>query len=212
MFLLLAYPRSRTAWLANFLTHGAVACGHELLADLANPRDLPGAISMLGKPIRGSAETAAALWLPEILEAVPAAKLVCILRPLGEVRASLDRLRLPAELRLLEDAMKAAARRPNALTVSWRDLDREETCRDILHHIAPCEPFERRRWQMLSHFNVQLTPRRIQQITTSKRKPLPVSSPPETQPDSPLLKIASGPHPFPRVSITEIPLPQIAER
>ncbi len=85
-FLILSTPRSGSAWLANFLTHGDCFCYHEPMAG--------GPISRLDRqaPITGAIDTAAWMW-PEQLPRVP--KLYALTREPRRVSRSLRSLYLP---------------------------------------------------------------------------------------------------------------------
>lgn len=161
-FLIVGYPRSRTAWLANFLTYGNVACGHEMLVDCEKPKHLGRHVQVLGKPFSGSAETAAALFMPQILEKMPDSPVVFVKRKVEDVAASFVRLGMDGDVRLLEAGLNFALKLPQTLTIRFEDLNSLAVCRLIQNHVAPGEPFNVSRFQMLRDFNIQITPRRWQ--------------------------------------------------
>lgn len=159
-FLIVGYPRSRTAWLANFLTYGNVACAHETLSECARPRNLPGHIRALGHAYCGSAETAAPLFIREIVEAMPEAKIVFVKRPAHEVSASLLKLGMDASVSWADAGLEYALKLPQTLVVRFEDMDRMNVIKMAQEHVAPGEPFNVQRFQMLRDFNVQITPAR----------------------------------------------------
>jgi hypothetical protein len=155
---------------ANFLTHGGVRCGHELCSIARTPAELPFLLRQLaragGQPVRfaGNADTAQAMILPSLLEAMPEAALVVIRRPPAEVVASLHQLGLlqaEAAIRELERHVEAAARTPGALVLAYQELGSEAAARALQAHVAPGEPFDRSRWALLQGLNVQITRERM---------------------------------------------------
>jgi hypothetical protein len=166
-FLVLGLPRSRTAWLANFLSHGRVACGHELLADCLTPDALVPRIRALGGSVNGSAETAGALFIERLLRESPALRVVVVRRCKLAVADSLARLGLDAGsgvLDLLDEKLSAAAAHAGALCVEFTDLDSIDHLRAIWEHCAPGEPFDSGRAKRLIDLNVQITARRWREL------------------------------------------------
>lgn len=166
-FLVLGLPRSRTAWLANFLSNGAVACGHELLAECLTPDALVPRIHALGGEVNGSAETAGSLFIGRLLRESPALRVVVVHRCKLAVADSLTRLGIepgPGVLNLLAVKLSAAARYAGALCVEFTDLDSIDRLRQIWEHCAPGEPFDVQRAQRLTDLNVQITARRWSEL------------------------------------------------
>lgn len=187
-FLVLALPRSRTAWLANWLTWGRVRCEHDVSEDATGLEWAPeSAAAEICKSIllqgnlphcvfAGAADTGAAIYLEQILDFLCPARsasrsdaggeprIVVIERDPREVCRSLRNLGFPLPeepVKFLSDKLAIASRMPGTLTVKFADLDSECACRAILGHVAPGEPFDRARWAMLRDFNVQLTSRAL---------------------------------------------------
>jgi hypothetical protein len=165
-FLICALPRSRTAWLANFLTHGAVHCAHELSEGAADAAAIVARMQRRREGIRfrGNSDSAQMLVLPELLELLPRAALVVIRRREEAVADSLTRLGFPAAravVRELGRYLEAAAQTPGAFVLEYEDLQSESALRALQAHVAPGEPFDRERWLMLRHLNVQLTAERF---------------------------------------------------
>lgn len=139
-FLILGLPRSRTAWLARFLTYGDWICGHE---ELRHMRSLDDVKTWLSQPCVGSAETAAApFW-----RLIPSGTRIVIVRrnPVDVVRSllampglSFDEARLMRAVRLLDRKLdQIEARCDNVLSVSFDSLSDEATCRAVFEHCLP---------------------------------------------------------------------------
>lgn len=158
-FLILGLPRSRTAWLANFLTFGEIRCGHEMTSQFS----VHGLFDELsGENVRysGDADTAATMFLPDILRYMPDIPIVVVRRDTKGVLASLRKLGLNLtdhQLRPMMDGLCEAAKLENTLTVRYEDLSGESTLKAIQSHCAPGEPFDRQRVNMLRNLNVQVT-------------------------------------------------------
>ncbi len=153
-FLILALPRSRTAWLARFLTYGDWHCGHEELRHMRSLDDIKAWFSM---PNTGSAETAAAPFWRLIPEET---KLVLIRRPVAEsVEAMLalpvafDRPRLEAALEYHDRKLDQIAARRHCLQVAYEDMT-EANCAAIFEHCLQL-PHDPAHYAGLAPVNVQ---------------------------------------------------------
>lgn len=173
-FVIVGYPRSRTAWLAAFLSHGGVRCGHELLAEAPT---IPAWLERCGRHaagrVTGSAETAMLAQMEELLARRPRLRVVLVLRRPEEVIASLVELGFPRSrvaISWLRRGEEIAEAHPGTLAVEYEALEREETCRRILAHVAPGETFDRERWEMLRGMNVQITRERWGELAALAEK------------------------------------------
>lgn len=91
-FFILGLPRSRTAWLATWLTYGGKTCWHDALA---NVRNAAGLRALADEGAVGFAETAGS-YFPRVLHReFPNAKYVFVTRLSTNVEVSLDRLGKP---------------------------------------------------------------------------------------------------------------------
>ena len=156
-------PRSRTAWLAKFLSYSGFRCGHE---ELLHMRSLDDVRSWLAQPMTGTAETAAAPYWRLLRKMAPDARVVVVRRPVEDAVASfmrletaetgpLDRKALTAAFRYGDAKLQQiAARWPGALAVDFAGLDHEETCARVFEH---CLPYRHNPawWRLLAPINVQ---------------------------------------------------------
>lgn len=165
-FLIIGLPRSRTAWLSNFLTHGSIFCHHELVG-----RDgldsLWTEFQYLEAEFIGNSDTLQVMYLDEIMGNHPECKIVVVKRHPADVCLSMSALGFRstylAVTRLLPH-VHAAALLPGALSVNFEDLSKESTMRSIQDHVAPGEPFDSARHSALQRLNVQLTKDEIMNI------------------------------------------------
>lgn len=157
-FLIFCPPRSRSAWLANFLTYGNSYCYHEALATVTRLEELKN-MKKNGKTI-GDSDSGLFFFAEKVLKTAPDAKIVLIKREKDDIKKALMKLFDPS---LSEHIAKACGSAGNwlekvlgVLVVKYDDLNKESTCRKIWEFCVPHEMFDSERWKMLSNFNVQL--------------------------------------------------------
>jgi hypothetical protein len=145
-FIVLALPRSRTAWLAKYLNYGDWTCGHEEIRHL---RSMDDARSWLSQDCVGAAETSGAAWWRLLLKYRPDARVLVVRRPVDECLESLMRLDLRGigifdrdqvlkSLKSLDANLNQVERRfQNVLSVRYDDLALEETCARVFEFCLP---------------------------------------------------------------------------
>lgn len=139
-FLIMALPRSRTAWLSKFLTYGPWVCGHDQMRYF---RSLDDAKSWCMQPFIGSAETSAGYYWRLISRFMPDGRVLIVRRPVTEVLESvlkqgvvgIERPLLLRKLRMLDAKLdQAEARLPNCISVNFDELTDPGICRIITEH------------------------------------------------------------------------------
>jgi hypothetical protein len=152
-----ALPRSRTKWLATFLSYGAWQCGHD---ELRHCRSLEDVTSWLAQPCTGSVETAAApFW--RLLK--PDMRVVTLRRSIPDVVASLrrtgvafDDAPMTAILRTVERKLdQIEARVPDVLAVTYDDLATEAGCARVFEHCLGL-PHDPTWWAACAPVNIQV--------------------------------------------------------
>lgn len=160
-FLVLGLPRSRTSWLAHFLSYRDWNCGHD---ELRHMRSLDDVKAWFSQPCVGSAETGAAPWWRLIERYAPSARIVLVRRPKAEVIESLmripgvafDRSHLERLVRQLDRKLdQIEGRTANVLSVPFDRLDDEATCARIFEHCLPYH-HDHAHWQNLAAVNIQI--------------------------------------------------------
>lgn len=160
-FIVYALPRSRTAWLARFLTYGDWVCGHD---ELRHCRTLDDVKSWLAQPSTGTVETTAAPFWRLVQRLAPDIRTIVIRRPVGEVVESLlragaahDRDSVTRAMAALDRKLEQIERRVSGtLSVSYEDLAREELCAEIFTRCLPY-PHNHGWWQAVSAVNIQVS-------------------------------------------------------
>ena len=160
-FVVLALPRSRTAWLSRFLTYGDWMCGHE---ELRHTRSLDDVTAWFSQPNIGTAETAAAPWWRLLDRFAPGARILIVRRPVSEVVDSLmnipglsfDRAVLERTIAKLDRKLdQIEARCDNVLSVNFDDLNDEMVCAIAFEHCLP-HAHDPEHWARLAPVNVQI--------------------------------------------------------
>lgn len=161
-FLIYALPRSRTAWLSQFLSYKEWSCHHEQAIFMRSMDDVR---SFFSQPNIGAAETAVAQGRPLIKHAFPNIREVVILRPVDEVVESMikvdiagvgtyDRGLLEKSMQYGDRVLRKIAKDPNVLVVDYRDLLKKDTCANIFEHCLPYS-FDKTWWESLKDKNIQ---------------------------------------------------------
>jgi hypothetical protein len=147
-FLILGLPRSRTAWLANFLTHDGLFCYHE---GSNGCRSLDEYKLKLAFDNTGDANTGLVMF--DIKKLFPDFKIVVIdSEPERSIEFSKDVLNLYIEHEIL--LMKQRLDDTEGLHVSLEELNMH--LRGIWDYVSDCKPFDGRRADMLINLDVQI--------------------------------------------------------
>ena len=169
-FFILSLPRSRTAWLANFLTYENSFCFHEGLLHVGTPFQLEPLFQETHKPFVGNSDCGNVFFVDEIRDTFPEAKFVMIERPLGEVLVELRSLgdewmdeefvlKAYKHLQIIKHSV------PH-LAVNYDQLG-EENCEAIWKYCIGT-PFDRTRWRMLDSIDMQISlKKKLEQIRSA---------------------------------------------
>lgn len=160
-FIIYALPRSRTAWLSEFLTYGEYNCGHENAIYMRSIAD----IKALFKPNSGTVETAAAQAWRIIHHHIPGLRAAVIRRPVDEVIdsvlkvplngvATYDEIRLQKIMAYGDRVLKQISALPGVLTLNYSDISNEDACAALFEHCLPYE-FDQPWWEWMKGRNVQ---------------------------------------------------------
>lgn len=154
-YFIASLPRSRTAWLANFLTYGPSFCYHEPMNE-APLQEYPWLFGRVAYEYVGASDSANTLVMEQLIDIFPAAKIVVVRREVAQVRASLQRIGLDAGI-WLEKMNKLLDRIEHAyrpLVISYAAFDAEA----IWRYLFPSVPLNRKRLEMLENLRVVAPP------------------------------------------------------
>ena len=165
-FLITGYPRSRTAWLANWMTYGRSFCFHEAVK-WAPPCEVPELLASAGTVFAGTSDSLLPFYIDQVWPLLPSPRLVIVERDPKDALASLLTYGEGLDKNMLREVHRktgAALRRVKstypALIVDYADLPLGSACRRIWEYCLPEEPFTDRhsqRWLMLDSMRVQLS-------------------------------------------------------
>ncbi len=155
-FLIIALPRSRTAWLAAFFSSDDVACYHDPLMTCAHPGEIARYYDKPGYKAVGAADTGAVLFLDRIRAVLPDLKLGIVLRSRVECEASLSKtLDIHIDLSDLEAELERV--RPDAHCIHFDELDDPERMSRFYTEMTG-QPFPRDRFELFRGLNIQVRP------------------------------------------------------
>jgi GNAT superfamily N-acetyltransferase len=160
-FVILALPRSRTAWTARFLTYRNWQCGHD---EVRHCRSLDDVGAWLGQPCTGTVETAVApFW--RLLERFGDVGVAVVRRPVADVVASLraaapgyfDGPAVVTAMQRLDRKLEQIERRwPGVLSMAFDELGTEAGCRRLWEHCLPYD-FDAAWYMALAPVNIQVS-------------------------------------------------------
>jgi hypothetical protein len=160
-FIVLALPRSRTAWLSKFLTYGPWVCGHDQARYF---RSLNDAKLWFKQPFIGSAETIGPAFWRLIETYLPECRVLIVRRPVGEVVESIGKkqiagIELPRvmqNLRKLDQKLdQAESRLRNVISINFDELADPDICSIVFQHCLTL-PFDFAWWTYWNQVNVQI--------------------------------------------------------
>jgi len=156
-FVIFALPRSRTAWLARYLTYGPWHCGHD---ELRHCRSLDDVTSWFAQPYIGSVETAGAFFWRLLPKDV---RVVTVRRSVDDVLPSLTRAGIEFDEPVMHHHMKHLDRKldqverriPGVLRVDFEALGDADTCAQLFEYCLDM-PFDRVWHDAISPVNIQI--------------------------------------------------------
>ncbi|MDB4312120.1 sulfotransferase [bacterium] len=157
-FFVMGLPRSGSTWLANFLTWGDAFCYHELAYGCESLDDMEKAFKKVGSKHIGTCDTGGVFLWDMLAERWPGAKFLFVVRPIEDVRQSLNHAGFGSEgLNELAAAMSAGCRcdRITSATIPYDKLFSQHGLRQIWNFFEFDEAFPWRRFELLREMNIQ---------------------------------------------------------
>lgn len=182
-FFVTGLPRSRTAWLANLLTHGPAFCYHERLGQCRRPADLLYHFSLAqgygDYQFIGDSDSIIPLVAKEIIAAFPDARWVICWRDMqeaidsymdyfaahryaGQHQPKLDEVtkQFTALCELLGE-LPRLLRPKQYLEVTFQSLSNQNVQQAIWEHCTHCTPFDAHRARLLETLNINVAPEKV---------------------------------------------------
>lgn len=164
-YLVTGLPRSRTAWMAEWLPN----CVHEPVIDLDAIDDLRGVYAKH----QGVSDSGLGFWLDWILREIKPRTLI-IERDIAEVERSLAELcpQMPATnlCQLLRAELDKHKAHPLVMVVPFHALSHPITMRKVWWHLTGNHnPFDEGRYDRMNKMNIQVDPERAIELVKSRK-------------------------------------------
>lgn len=153
-FIIYALPRSRTTWLARFLSYGSWTCHHDAAGEVDT---LAGLAERLRQPHVGMCETALGFASRALYRLVQHARVLVVRRPREAIRDSIRRqgyVMPDGYYEREERALDMAARIPGAVTVTFDELATPAGAARAFEHCLQ-QPFDVAWWERRAGQNIQ---------------------------------------------------------
>jgi len=155
-FFIAGLPRSRTAWLAAFLSTGSSICYHDPSVRMSKLEDIGSLYDAHGYTHVGISDSALSFWADTIVEMYEPRTLI-VGRDVSEVIASLRAINCPGEELCDEATVRLSALRGHPLVkwVPFHALSVERVVELVWFHLLPGVPFDVARWREFDKLNIQ---------------------------------------------------------
>lgn len=194
-FIVFSLPRSRSAWIAAFLSHGGRRCAHDLAPECGSLDEFT---ERLHGEYAGTAETGAVVGWRALIRRLPDARIAVIRRPVPEVFGSLSQFGLGSAA-LMDELLQRDAMLDEVVSVrgvksfAFADLD-IDGCRGLFEHCLG-EPFDWEWWERLADVNIQVdVAKRLRFLDANRTRIEAMKREAEAESRSPC--IAIGPEPW----------------
>jgi hypothetical protein len=160
-FFIASLPRSRTAWLANFLTFGDSFCYHEALKYCA-AGELKKFFEATGSKFVGDSDSGLPFFIDDVMNQFPDGKLVVIERDPAPVVKSLERVfpdtgtDFREVVSKTQTALERLKTKYHPHVVPFDGLSDRDVCKKLWNYCLPGVPFDERRWKMLDLLTVEI--------------------------------------------------------
>lgn len=159
-FIVYGMPRSRTAWMANFLTYGGWQCGHDEATYMRGVADID---RYFARARTGASETGAAPGWRVLHDRVPHLRFAVVRRPVDDVIESLRKVpgvtfdmdRIAAIIRYEARCLDQIATQRRALVLNYADLDTRAGVTALFEHSLPYR-FDPLWWSATRSQNIQI--------------------------------------------------------
>lgn len=160
-FFITGLPRSRTGWMAAWLTTATSLCLHDGLLGCTNLDAFAERLAAGHRAFNGDSDSALLLYQRQLRKQFPQARWVVIQRSpttcYQSVRKAFPDLATPRDTQLLFDrAMdELHSLEKHALCVEFEELDQVKSASDIWDHCLPGLTFDKERWQLFNGLKIE---------------------------------------------------------
>jgi hypothetical protein len=156
-FIVLSLPRSRSTWIASFLSYGGKTCGHDIASSVGTMAEFA---ALFDDRYAGTAETGAVVGWRAIRRVLPAARIAVVRRPVDQIYKEMAGFGcgVPAmmdELKERDAMLDQVAKLPGVLSVTFAELRGPAACQALFEHCLET-PFDWEWWESLAHKDIQV--------------------------------------------------------
>lgn len=164
-FVVMTLPRSRSAWMAEFLSYDGRVVGHDLTVECSSLQDFEDAL----EGVDGTVETGAVLGWQLLRSRHPSLRIATVERPLWDINASFAKLGVLGvdwdEMTARSLMLQALASQPGVLALHFDHLASEAGCHALFDHCLEGEAWDWRWWSDLAGKNIQINlPARLEKL------------------------------------------------
>ena len=151
-FLIVGLPRSRTLWMAEFMSCFGAVCVHEPTEYMKSIDDLPKVFA----DNEGVSDSGLSLWIERIFKDI-APWTVIIWRDQREVEASIERLGIPKSnyCDLLLERLNKVRNHPLVMNLPFECMNDMRVMQKVFWHLRPNVPFDEQRFELMKNVNIQ---------------------------------------------------------
>ncbi len=163
-FLITGLPRSRTAWMAAFMSSGSVLCKHEPLKFLSDIRQLPSALGSEFHTHVGASDSGAGFFLPWIMSNMNPPTVIIDRNTDDAKRSMLVDLGIDVgdSLHGLKNTLTQFRAHPNVMWVPFDSLNDKRVMQKIWFHLLPGVPFDEERYEQFNDLDIQVIFKNVQ--------------------------------------------------
>lgn len=158
-FFICALPRSRTAWLSVFLTHGDSFCFHEPAVGMTDFGQFRSLFESTGRSVVGTSDCGN-VWIADgLAREFPESRFVVVRNDIDKIRKSLEEMGLPDHGMLEKSAIMLdyTVRTHSHISLEADDLSNPGTVKMLCDYVGA--PFDQARFDLLTTLNVQVNTR-----------------------------------------------------
>lgn len=166
-FLIVGLPRSRTAWLAAFLTDGLVTCHHELIRDCQSTAEYIQKFKGTHAPVVGDSDCCIPFFYSKVRAILPPHRICFVKRDESAARESAQQFTSEHNIPEVEGRWEKCVElfnlmreaNPAAPTYNFEDLDDPGTMKALTEYCTGFE-FNRERFDIFNTLRVNIIPQK----------------------------------------------------
>lgn len=161
-YFITGFPRSRTAWLANFFTYKDSYCYHELSRQGRNVYNLIAKMNLRKESNIGTSDCGFPFYYKDILKLLPNSKIVIIRRDIEEVKDSLSEFvgewneKLNITINNTNKKLNELNDKYDCKMISYKSLEDQYIIMELWKYLIPEIEWDEERFQQLNETKVSI--------------------------------------------------------